>query len=271
MENQKENSSEFWMGSNDYGSWNIYWNTKEAQNDLFINRKDFFNKYYLLTQKYGLLLPTLDFFREKNKTIDIVDYIFQQPDVGGVVKWLRLLNMYYVDFLNILAYPSVLFFKDKKGNIKNEILVDINRMTNVNNIDNNALDEPLKISVWVSEKSISIDINLKSNAFFEKITKRDNTLIDNLELAYLNTPRLNSFLRDFTSICFEFGATNLEFFSELGEKQVSTSGIFLQKEILFYEDIFNLINKEYQYDNFEKIHLEIDQKQYNRYIDSLPK
>jgi hypothetical protein len=54
--------SNYWVGDGDCGNWNIYWETEEAKEILFLNRKAFYEKYYLLTHKYGMLLPSLDFY-----------------------------------------------------------------------------------------------------------------------------------------------------------------------------------------------------------------
>jgi hypothetical protein len=70
-----------------------------------------------------------------------------KPNNGGMARWLRLLSLYFVDSLNILVYPSLLFLNDDDGNIKREILIDVHRMLNIDNIDNKGLDEPLKTGI----------------------------------------------------------------------------------------------------------------------------
>jgi hypothetical protein len=270
---EKLNSTKYWTGEHFYGTWDMIWETIHSQDFFYENRFFFLKKYYSLTHKYGILLPTLDFFKETNKIEDVVNYIYLKPDEGGMAKWFRLRSMYFVDFLNTVVYPSLIFLYDDFGHIKREILVDVHKTTSINNIDTKWLDEPLYVSASVNNRIIALEIALRSNIFFEDVPyynedEKKMEWADNSELAYLNTTRLNSFIREFKNLCFEFGATTLTHYPQRGDIDVSENGVLIKKEIIYYEDIYDLLPNEHKYKPFEEIQVEIDASKYKEYLAS---
>jgi len=104
--------------------------------------------------------------------------------------------------------------------------------------------------------------------FFEKLrNKKTNLNIDNLETANLNTPRFNSFLRDFIILCFEYGATDFEF-DDLEYENISEQGILFGNEIVYYEDIYDSLPEEHKYKPFKEIQVEVDDTNYKRYMEN---
>lgn len=71
--------------------------------------------------------------------------------------------------------------------------------------------------------------------------------VNNSELAYLNTPRFNSFFRDFKKLCLSYGG---EFSYEIEiyetEDLVSPDGILINNEIIYYEDIVDMLDEKYR-------------------------
>jgi hypothetical protein len=74
---------------------------------------------------------------------------------------------------------------------------------------------------------------------------------------------------------FEFGATDILFDNAIemldaGEESKYINDIYLKVggEVIFYEDIYNMLPEEHKYKEFEKIHLELDETNYKRYLAS---
>lgn len=123
-------------------------------------------------------------------------------------------------------------------------------------------------------------IGLRTNAFFSVLETRnrngDQIFIDNSELAYLNTTRLNSYIRDLTILIFEFCDNEFAFSDEYpiydknGKSKLYT-GIYLiiKDEVLFYEDVYELLSEEHKYKPFEQIQVELDDTNYKKYLKSI--
>ncbi len=85
-------------------------------------------------------------------------------------------------------------------------------------------------NLWIDNKKTKRDPNIGGKGFW----------VDNSELAYLNTPRLNSFLRDLKKLCFDYGANKFEF-ENLGLNDFSEDGVLFDGEVIYYEDTVGLL------------------------------
>lgn len=70
--------------------------------------------------------------------------------------------------------------------------------------------------------------------------------VDNSELALLNTPRFNSFIRDFKDIAIKAGVS---WYFESEHEEVTEQGILLDGELIYYEDIEDLLEDKYKIEN----------------------
>ncbi|KPH14715.1 hypothetical protein [Chryseobacterium sp. ERMR1:04] len=132
------------------------------------------------------------------------------------------------------------------------------------NNDDSIYAAPVKISFLKDH----FFITFCSDAFFDELSNdNSNVIIDNSETAYLNTPRFNSFLRDFIILCFEYGATDLEF-DDLEYENISEQGILFGNEIVYYEDIYDLLPEEHKYKPFKEIQVELDDTNYKIYMEN---
>jgi len=64
-------------------------------------------------------------------------------------------------------------------------------------------------------------------------------------LAYLNTPRLNNYLRELKKLCAEFKMNVFEF-EDLGLNDFSENGVLLDNELVYYEDIADILLAKHQ-------------------------
>lgn len=247
MKKEIDNPLDHWKGFEDYALWYFYWDAKDAVEYLNIYKETFYRKYIELTKKWGILIPTLEFFKQELNIQDVASVALNKGDQGGMARWLRLSSMYILESKNVIAYPTLMFIKDSGGEIKSRVLVDVNRMLEVNYIDDQGLDELVKIWVSVNDSAACIYVILRSNAFYSSVwNKNARNYVDNYELALLNTPRFNSFLRDLKNLCFEFKATNSKFDNCLLEHEQNQNGILLQNEIIFYEDVAGMIPNDFR-------------------------
>ena len=74
---------------------------------------------------------------------------------------------------------------------------------------------PFRIELFKKEKEIKLLCYLDSDIFNlelnNKKSRKFGCNIDNSDLAYLNTPRLNSYLKNLKNLCNEFKMDNFKF------------------------------------------------------------
>ena len=221
-----EKSSEYWCDNE--GSLSVYYHYSWIDEVDFLNNKDFFIREYIqLTNKYKISVPINSFEKE----IDTFYPLYEKD------------NLYY--------YPSYLFL-DIKDNLPQKI-VSIDPLLTLENHKLRTFSHgsiPIRIELIKrnSERKVLcyIDNDLFNSWIDNKKTKSDPEIggkdcwVDNSELAYLNTPRLNSFLRDLKKLCFKYGATKFEF-EDLGLNDFTENGILFGDEVVYYEDIVDMI------------------------------
>ena len=229
------NTSDYWYYNDEKDK--VWWFFKNFQNIDVVS--EFYEKYHLLTIKYKIL------------SCFNLSYVSNLSDFYKVSE-------------RKLVFPSLLFIK--KGNkIKKEVIIDVNELYGLDHyeIANSSYhyNEPINIVEFGKKENNKylndIYIYIKSDVFFQSLFNRKtyrsvNDLIkingiDNSELVYLNTPRFNSFFRDFKNLCFSYGA---EFSYEIDiyetEDLVSPEGIFIDGEVIYYEDIVDMLDEEYR-------------------------
>ncbi|UKB82404.1 hypothetical protein LF887_15475 [Chryseobacterium sp. MEBOG06] len=263
--NKINNVSEYWNHMDfDVSAFTIKWNTKESQILLEDKTSDFICSYILLAFKYGILLPhnitELTNLKQMVNEIDVKSESINSP------IWKKFNYLY--NYNNNLLYHSLLFvqkenyeeiFAEKIGNA--DLLLTYNDILNTND---NIYAEPVTIVFFKNYFYITFN----ADAFFDTLNnKKTNGVLDNSETAYLNTPRLNSFLRDFIILCFEYEATDFEF-EKLEYDNISEQGILFDNKIVYYEDIYDLLPEEHKYKPFKQIQVELDDTNYKKYIES---
>ncbi len=259
------NISKYWKEIDyDVSSYIIVWDNKESRFFLENNNKEFLFSYILLSYKYGILLPN-NLQLNDNLTENIYDLLDNEKTIFPD-NWINFSFNKLYSYTNGLLYQSILFVNDN-NELKPEKIVNADLLITYQDIILNNNDsvyaEPVKILFFRNYFSITFG----NDAFFEKLNNKKTTgIVDNSETAYLNTPRFNSFLRDFIILCFEYGATDFNF-EWLGDENISEKGILFGDEVVYYEDIYDLLPEEHKYKLFEEIQVEMDDTNYKKWLD----
>ncbi|WP_133147505.1 hypothetical protein [Chryseobacterium aquaticum] len=262
--NKTNNTSEYWKEMDyDVSTFTISWNSKESQIFLENKTSDFICSYILLTNKYGILLPHN--ITELTDLKRIVNEIDVKSDSIDSSIWKKFNYLYNYKNKKLL-YHSLLFIQKEK--IFAEKIVNADLLLTYQDIvvknNDSIYAEPVTILFFKNYFYMTFN----SDAFFDELDN-DNAdiIIDNSETAYLNTPRFNSFLRDFIILCFQYGATDFEF-EKLRHENFSEQGILFGNEIVYYEDIYDLLPEEHQYKPFKEIQVELDDTNYKKYLEN---
>jgi hypothetical protein len=265
-----KNVSQFWWSDDaEYMYWHFLWKNEEARTHVTNDQRTFLKTYISITHKYQILLPAIEFVIKD----DILDGYLQSVKLTfGNPKVIPFHGLYDLDLVEDAigekigyTYPSKIFVDNEKGEIRSEILIDVLHLNTVNELKRRGY-EPVKIGFTSSSASMSIYVKVSSDCLFPvlfpwngKVSQsiRDGYRpefytknIDNSELAYLNTPRLNSFLRELKKLCLFYGG---EFtFENLIDEDpnkpswINENGILMNGEIIYYEDIIELLDEKYR-------------------------
>ncbi|MFH6990498.1 hypothetical protein ACHRVW_22395 [Flavobacterium collinsii] len=236
-------SSEYWTDFEAELStyYHYRWLGKSCVGKFSINELDFIKKYVLLTYKYGFAIPIN--YDEENLIIDFENYKLKN-EANGIQG--SNLMFYIYKYGDDLVYSSKLFtdLNDKEY----KLVTQINPIIEHKDIETTRIGYgsiPLRIELIKKSEEIEVVCYLDNDIFNlwidNKKTKCEfENPIDNSELAYLNTPRLNSFLRDLKKLCFEYGANDFEF-ENLGLLDFSENGVLFDGEVVYYEDTVELL------------------------------
>lgn len=263
------NVSHYWWSDDaDYMYWHFLWKTEEARTYVMNDQKTFLEKYISLTHKYQILLPAIEFVLKD----DIIGYLQSDRSTPGNPRAIPFDRLYDLDLVADVigekigfTYPSKIFVDNEKGEIRSEILIDVYRLNTVKELKRGGY-EPVKIGFTFSNEYMSIYIKTSSDCLFPilfpwngKVSQSiDNgerpefykKNIDNSELAYLNAPRLNSFLRELKKLCLFYRAEFM--FENLIDKDsnkpywINENGILINGEIIYYEDIVEMLDEKYR-------------------------
>ncbi|WP_428743097.1 hypothetical protein [Tenacibaculum sp.] len=236
------NSSDFWYYHDEYelGTWSF----AKIRNADFIDLNLFIKTYISITEKYRILLPT-----SKNKEFKSISDLYTIEE-GGTKKSI---------------YKSLVFLK-KRDEIVAEELFDLRQIKHeTDEIEDLGINPVISNLSIANSSAISLPgsyISVNTDGFKEVLdfNKDDYTLydekvdqnnikkanisgIDNSDLMFLNTPRFNSFLRDLKKL---YSIFNSEIVINKNNTQINENGIFIGNEIVYYEDILELIDAKYQ-------------------------
>ncbi|MDR7212129.1 hypothetical protein [Flavobacterium piscis] len=278
-------SNDFWYYYEDgeYGNWYFEYDRAIDYSDYYDYYIDCFIK---LSQKYGILIPFITFKIKEFSVQSIKEYV-KEKEQKGQFGLIYLYAASYNDTIDstLVLFPSNLYVFENNS----IILKTITSLGNINAIENMECEgNPVVKLLGTGQRSKAnlpdTHIALRTDAFFELLNS--NTIenedlyaqedlikfkdacangIDNSELAYLNTPRFNSFLRDIKKLN-KFCGRKLKF--EGSDENVNDNGILLDEQIIYYEDIYKSLPDPYKYKKFEEIVVKIDDINYKKFIES---
>jgi hypothetical protein len=246
--NKVENSSKYWADFE--GELSIYyhlkWTGESSVRKFISNELYFFKKYMSLAHKYGVVVPNCN---EYNLFEAYQEYSLRN-ETNGIKSNYFIYYMYDYN-KNNLVYPTILFTDLNKK--KPITIINIDPFTELKDIETVSVNfgaVPLRVESWEKGTNFEIICYIDNDIFnlelYNKKTKYEfDNFVDNSELAYLNTPRLNSFLRDLKKLCFEYGATGFEF-ENLGLNDFCEDGVMFNGEVIYYEDVVDLLLPEHR-------------------------
>jgi hypothetical protein len=218
-------SSNYWCDFE--GELSVYysfvWNNYESIDYFVSNEKEFISKYKLLAIKYGIAIPLEDATRTPQNS-----------------SFLSLYNQNGKFF-----YPTNLFIdvQDEKP----YKIISIDPILSLSESDLKFSSDgsiPFRIELFKKETEIQLLCYIENDIFnLELNNKKSRNFgcsIDNSDLAYLNTPRLNSYLKGLKNLCNEF-KVNLFKFENLGLEDYTEDGVLFNNEIVCYEDVSDLL------------------------------
>lgn len=242
-----ENPSKYW--SDFEGESSVYgffrWNSNSF-NTFSTELVSFAWDYIRLSQKIGIAMPVKMFESIEHFENEYLQYKSEFEDVReqNPLLFIQSLN-------NVWLFPSLLFTDTKKAP---ERIISLDPFLKFEESTSPQISQsssmPVKVALDIGIKGAQLYYYLDNDIFNfsidNKKTKQDPEIggkgcwVDNSDLAYLNTPRLNSFLRDLKQLCFKYGATEFEF-DNLGLNNFTENGVLFNDEIVFYEDIVDLL------------------------------
>ncbi len=253
-----ENSGKYWTDGEIFASWGFYF---KEETFLADNIPLFLEKYLAITLKYGINLPSL---AVENETFDLERLKESYLKKDNPLRDL-LLKRSLSESLDKYITMSCVFFKNEEKEIVKTVYKKLDFFSVIADFDEKCLK--------------NYYMSLQTNAFFSRLetfnSNGESSFIDNSELAYLNTTRLNSYLRDLAILMFEFGESECSFsddYQDYDENGKSTCFedffLLVNGDIIFYEDVYDLLPEEQMYKPFETIKVDLDETNYKKYLES---
>lgn len=244
-----ENPSEYW--SDFEGELSVYgfmrWRGNKSLELFFDKIISFVWDYICLSNNYGIATSVKKF---KNIQTFESEYELYKSKFDDIRHHNPLLFIH--TYNDAWVFPSILFTNIEN---KSQKIVSIDPILKLDDLKGKYTCPPIKIALDIGLKGVQLHYFLDNDLFNFWIdnnkTKRDPEIggkgcwVDNSDLAYLNTPRLNSFLRDLKKLCFEYGATEFEF-ENLGLNDFCEDGVMFNGEVIYYEDIVDLLEPHHR-------------------------
>ncbi len=260
-----ENPCVYWKEiDSNYSYYIVNWTSQAAKDFLQENQAQFIHKYVLLTKKYGILMP-VNINMEQDIELQVKNLVeldtIEYPD-----NWIKFCYNKLNNNLQLkkLTYSFYLFVK-RGDKVQLEHLVNSELLFSLDKVlaDGGSYAHPFVMDFSQDH----FFMYYESNAFFYYLGyDTDGYRIDNSEFAYLNATRFNSFLRDFYYLCFEYGATDLKYGDYEGDNpRFSVYGVIFNNEVIYYEDVFEMLPQEHRYQPFKDIQVDIDKSHYENY------
>lgn len=211
------------------------WYKKESLDFLQKNGKYFIDQYIKLGKKYGIAAP-----------INSVEYTGLDSEL--------FFSLYNIE--GDYYYPSVLFLDENAENPEKIISVNpILTLAECKLKESSHGSIPFRVELFNRPSETELVCYLDNDIFNSWIdnnrTKLDPEIgkkgfwVDSSGLAYLNAPRLNSYLRDLKHLCNECKMDHFDF-ENLGLEDFSGDGLLFGDEIVYYEDICEMLEPRHQ-------------------------
>jgi len=266
-------SQNYWK-SGQCATWCFFWSPDDIHFTIE-SKQSFIWKYVQMCFKYGINVPT-NYHESIQKIVAVANTKTLNQSIS---QWYILHNLYVNERIDYPCFTCLMYVKNG-ANITQDYYVGVEQLTKHSKeyFGEKDFSDMVRIWTYLDSKYLgSIIFSLESDAFFSKLEtynwNGERNKIDNSDLAFLNATRLNSYIRDLTILMFEFGARKFSFDDLIqvydekrNSKYFGDTYLLINDEVLFYEDIYDLLPEEHKYKPFEEIELDLDAANYNVYM-----
>lgn len=250
---KSDDTSSYWVDFDcDMIEYSFEWMTNESKIQLENQIVDFIKSYIKLTFQYGILIPP--FVQLETLDSQIENIIKINSDISEIeIPDPCIVFSHLYSYQRTQLYPTILF-TEKDNKIKCEKIVNLDLLMTLEDMKNGnegVYSPPIRINFLKDTLTLKMSTDLFFLEIDNKKTKNDPLIggksfwLDNSELAFLNTPRFNSFLRELKRLCFESGATfiyeNLWDNDPLNPIYFSENGVLFNGEVIYYEDVYDIL------------------------------
>ncbi|PXY42532.1 hypothetical protein DMB65_00450 [Flavobacterium cheongpyeongense] len=244
MDNLKvENPQNYWGDFEQSSSWNFTLDKKF----LLENKDSFLEKFISIGVKYGVIIPSINTNQSLLDGINLLkNKILAKTDID-------YRTLFYDPFVNVLT---------NRVSIKSDMYINSNQDISIARFESNSNSYNF-FDIQIIDK---FRLLLYTDAFFSVLYNRrtDFNSFNNKELSYLNATRFNSYLRELLILMknyksvFDF-ENGFEIIEE-GDKSLYFRDMYLlvDNEVLFYENIYELLPEKHRYKTFEEIQIKLD-------------
>jgi len=243
----------YWWDFEQSSSWNFTLN----KHFLVENKDSFLDKFISIGVKYGIIIPAID------------------PNYN-LVEGVNLLKRKVLEETEIsfrtLFYRPFFDVETNRSSIKSDMYINSEKNISMKRFDKYSNSFNL-FDIQIVDK---FRLLFYTDAFFSELHNRKVNFksVSNKELIYLNTTRLNSYVRDLLVLMLQYESV-FDFENgfetiDVGNKSIYFKDMFLlvNDEVLFYEDVYDLLADEHKYKPFEEIQVELDNTNYKKYLES---
>lgn len=252
----------FWYDV-EIADWGYYF-SEQGNEELEKNVHIFLMKYILITLKYGINIPYKLTDSNEKKLSQFLEALLDKHK-GSFIK-----NKFVAAFRD-------LYFFDEKFHIYSIMYMQASR-TGIKCAVHSEFPELFHVQAYNADdySLCRYYFLLTCDAFLTKLRNSrvrsfNIDYIDNSELAYMNTTRLNSYIRDVTILMFENGAKKFAYSDYYGKDTKGNSSTMegpylkIEDEILFYEDVYSLLPDDNKYRRFEETEVNLDKRNYLKF------
>ncbi len=168
-----ENVSRYWWSDDvEYMNWHFIWKGEAARRVVVDHQQEFLKEYVAITHKYGILQPAVEFVPGLLASQDAVSYLLSEANMARFSGHMPFHALYDLSLVQDMTagnlgyvYPSTLFVDGEGGDIERRILIDIYKLSTVDDL-RNASYEPAKVGYSSLADYVSINLKTSSDCFF---------------------------------------------------------------------------------------------------------
>lgn len=285
-----DNPTAYWEFESEwiFGEWGTEY--RDINADLGHYYEYIIETFNLIACKYGILIPYVNFLSHKMGFTSFTQWINWSESQNRFG-----LSSYYDAFLDgknggcpRLLYPNFLFIPggDKQHlqlitDIKDKKVIDSTKWEGdpyiyLNGSTGRYNNKILHLYIVLHCDGILSTIHNRSMYDWREDNPKIHEAlmkygVNNDDSYYLNTTRFNSFIRDICSLYSLIGV-GMSFFSgdtaHPNDFESTINGVKKGNEVIYYEDIYDMLPLEERYQPFEEINYTLSMDEYHKFIEN---